>query len=441
MMIELLVVLLVCLVLIVINGFCVAAEFALAGASRAAFKARAERGEWRARFLRDILANPVSLDRYIAACQIGITIASIGIGMYGEHRLAEIIGRHLGFLGESSWIAAHTVASLAALLLLTYLHIVFGEMIPKAMALQSPDRMSSFAIGPLAVMKGMFYPLVWGLNVVGLRVMALFGMKRHFGAEHYRSADDLTEIIEASAEQGEMGIEMKQVLKDILQFSELTSEEVMVPRVRVVGLPVGATPEICRQTIRTAAHTRYPVYEGTIDQIVGFAHIKQLFPLIETGRSLDRSFIHPVAFLPETATLDRVLTAMQREKTQIVVIMEEQGGTSGIITYEDLFEEVVGEVPEGRDKPSVRVAEDGSLHVLGTAREDEIGEALDIPLSFDPVETLSGLVLMLLNRPPVVGDIVEYQGLTIRVTAVERRAAKEAVVSVKRVKGADEDEG
>lgn len=418
-MIEILLVVFVCLILVGVNGLCVAAEFGIASSSRTVIESKKDAGGRRARLISHILSDPRRLDRYIATAQVGITIASIGLGMYGEHQLAEIFEPLFENLGANAWIGAHTAASIIALLILTVLHVTIGEMIPKALALQYPERVTGWLVIPMLTLKYALFPLVVSLNTLGILTLRLFGIRREFGEEHFRSPEDIAIIIEES--RGKLGGESSRILKDLLEFGDLTAGEVMVPRVNVIGVPIGMTSEKCQELFRNSCHTRYPVYEGSIDRIIGMVHLKELARLSRQNKRLEKESVRPVPFLPETASLDKVLATMHRGEGQMVAILDEHGGTAGIVTYEDLFEEVIGEIDEGTERLSIQKDDDGVIHALGSARVEEIGEALEIPLTSETVDTVNGLILTSLDRPPVVGDTITYEGVRFEVVAVERR--------------------
>ena len=199
-----------------------------------------------------------------------------------------------------------------------------------------------------------------------------------------------------------------------------------MPRVRLTGIPLGATPEQVRSVLRQSKHTRYPVYAQDLDHIVGMVHIKDLLRVLSSGAPLTYGHVRPVPFVPRTARLDNVLAVMRRDKTQLVVVMDELGGTSGLLTIEDLFEEVVGEIDEGTPTaPELRADEDGHLIAAGIRRLDEVGKHLGLELTHDEVDTVSGLVLAKLGRPPNVGDVVDYGEVRIEVTRVEGHGVKE----------------
>ncbi|HET6230602.1 MAG TPA: hemolysin family protein, partial [Longimicrobiaceae bacterium] len=237
--------------------------------------------------------------------------------------------------------------------------------------------------------------------------------------------------------------ESAEVLQELLEFGDLTAGEVMVPRVHITGIPVGASFAEATAIIRSAPHTRYPVYRGSLDDIAGMVHVKDLFRRLRNRRAVHENDARPVPYVPETATIDRVLAAMREARTQMAVVMDEHGGTAGIITIEDLFEEVVGEIEEGSTHPA-EVSRDpaGRLLVAGTVRIEEVGEELDLVLEHDEVDTVSGLILSLLGRPPEVGDTVTYDDVRFEVTRVEGHGVGEAVVEpLLRPRGDDDVQG
>ena len=423
------------------NALFVAAEFAIVGAPRAAIDARAAKGQPLARLVQAILRDPRRQDRYIATAQIGITVASLGLGMYGEHVVAERILEWMGRDRFSTWLAAHGFASLLAVAILTYFHVVVGEMIPKSLALQSAERMA-LAITPVMLwIQTLLLPFVVTLNGLGNVVLRLLGIDRQeHSRDQYYTSEELQLVVEESEEQGALRAESGQVLQELFEFGELTAGEVMVPRVRITGIPVGAGPDELRQILGRAPRTRYPVFEGDLDHIVGTYHIKDLLVLFLNGTSVTAAGARPAPVVPETALLDTVLAAMRRERAQFAVVIDEHGGTSGVVTLEDLFEEVVGEIddsPEQRSGPHRDAA--GRLRVPGTMRLDELGQVFDLDLVHEDVDSVSGLILTLLGRPPRVGDTVRYDRLELEVTAVMGHGVEEAAVTLRGSE--DDDEG
>jgi CBS domain containing-hemolysin-like protein len=419
------------LVLLLANALFVAAEFAIVGAPRASIEHQAAGGSRLAQAVLRILEDPNLQDRYIATTQIGISVASLGLGMYGEQVLAEWIAVRLEPLSLPRWIAAHAVGSAIAVALLTYLHIVIGEMIPKALALQQADKTVLYVTPPVRVLGRLLLPLVVSLNGIGNGLLKLAGIKRQqVETERYHTSEELQFIIRESQEGGQLRGEGGRILRELFEFGDLTAGEILVPRVQLNGIPVGAESDELRSIVRAHPHTRYPVYEGDLDHIIGSLHIKDVLRHIVTARPVSSRDARPLPYVPGPSYLDSVLGAMRRSRTQMAVVMDQHGGTAGIVTMEDLFDEVVGEIDEGRNRrPIVRDGQ-GRVHVRGTVRLRDAGDAIGHPIERERVTTVSGLVLTLLERPAVVGDVVTLGPIRIEVTAVSGRGVAEAVIQL-----------
>lgn len=422
---------LIIIVLIALNGLFVAAEFAIVGAPRASIERLAREGSRSARLVRRILHDGRQQDRFIATAQLGITLASLGLGMYGEHELAEWLAGRFERLGTGQWIAAHTLASIAAVAVLTYFHIVLGEMVPKSLALQKAEGTVLWVTPLMRAVQLALYPLVLLLNGIGNGVLRLMGIRRDVsGREHYRRPEELAYLVRETAAGGLLRRESAHVMQELFEFGALTAGEVMVPRVHVTGLPLGADAGELREVLREAPHTRYPVYEGTIDRIIGVVHVKDMLRALTGGAALTKSDVRPAPFVPASARVDRVLAAMAEARSQLAVVLDEHGGTAGILTVEDLFEEVVGEFGEDpQAQPEIHRDAAGRLRVRGTVRLEDAGAALDMVLDHEDVDTVGGLVLLLLGRPPRVGDVVEFGGIRFEVAAVEGKGAEEVIMS------------
>ena len=417
------------LLLVIANGLFVAAEFAIVGASRASIDHQATRNRL-AKRVADILADPKQQDRYIATTQIGISIASLGLGMYGEHIMAEWIARWLEPYDASPWIAAHGLASGIAIGILTYMHIVIGEMVPKALALQSADRTVLYVSPVIETLEVALKPLVIALNASGNAMLRLVGVHRtEVESERYHTPEELEFIVRESQEGGMLRGESGKILRELFEFGDLTAGQAMVPRVRMIGIPSESEIDELRQIVRTHPHTRYPVYSGDLDHIIGSVHIKALLRHFIAGRPVTARDARPLPRLPATTPLDEVLAAMRRYRAQMAVVMDEYGGTAGIVTMEDLFEEVVGEIEEGRGRAPIARDPAGRLLVRGTVRLKDAGDALGVPLERPDVQSVSGLVLAQLGRPAVPGDVVTWNGVRIEVTAVAGAGVADAVMT------------
>ncbi len=427
---EFLVALGIILLLVIANGLFVAAEFAIVGASRASVEHQASQGHRLARRVAYILEDPKRQDRYIATTQVGISVASLGLGMYGEHVMAEWIALRLAPFGELRWITAHTLASVIAVAVLTYLHIVIGEMVPKALALQRAEKTALYVSPIIMALQTAFLPIIVVLNAMGNGLLRLIGVRRQeVGTERYHTSAELQYIVEESQEGGMLRGESGRILRELFEFGDLTAGEVMVPRVMLSGIEVGTSTAELEAIVRRSPHTRYPVFEGDLDNIVGSLHIKQVLRHLIGERPVTVRDARRLPYVPGPMLLDEVIATMRRYRAQMAVVMDQHGGTAGLVTMEDLFEEVIGDIQEGAGRTSIVREGAGRIRARGTVRLEEAGAALKCTIEHPKVTTISGLVLLLLGRPAAVGDSVTWQNTRIEVAAVAGRGVADAVVT------------
>jgi CBS domain containing-hemolysin-like protein len=422
-------ILLISLVLVILNGIYVAAEFALLAAPRQALERKASRKDSAARRMLRILSSPTLQDQYVATAQLGITIASLGLGMYGEHALAL---KFEGLIGSFAGAGTVALAATLALGLLTLAHIVIGEMVPKGLALQHPERVARLTAAPMTITRVALHPLIVLSNALAWSVLKLLGISRHTGThDRVYTPEELQLIVEESEHGGALRHESGKLLQELFEFGDRTGGQVMVPRVRIAGVRLGATPDEIRRIHLDHGHTRYAVYDGDLDHIVGMVHVKDLLRRLMADEPVTIADVRRVPVVPETAPLDDVLATMQRAEAHMTVVIDEHGGTAGLITLEDLFEEVVGEIDEGAfARRPIAPNPDGSVIVAGTVRLDELGQHFRLDLEHEEVDSVSGLVLARLGRPPVVGDVVIYDRIRLDVTATRGRGVKEARATV-----------
>ena len=418
-------------VLILVNGLFVAAEFAIVSAPRLSIARRARAGHRLAAAVQRMLAHPREQDRFIATAQLGITFASLGLGMYGEHVLAGSLVTVLEAWRPAGWVTAHAAATVISIGILTYLHIVIGEMVPKSLALQRPEPMVLWLTLPMLWTKALLYPLVIGLNGAGNAILRLFNVDRRTDThgQTYTSGE-LQLVVKESQEAGALPADSGRLLRESFEFGDLTAGQIMTPRVRVAGVPAGGGLAAVQEIVRTSPHTRYPIYQGDLDHVLGMVHIKDVLRLILAGEIVAPRHARPMPTVPETAPLDAVLGAMRRERAQMALVIDEYGGTAGIVTLQNLFEELVGQLDETASaRADMYLDAAGRLRVPGTARLQEVGEHLGVALHHEAVDSVSGLVLAVLGRPPTVGDAVRYGGLLFEVTAVRGLGVAACAVS------------
>ncbi len=427
--------------LVLLNGLFVAAEFAIVGAPRAAIERRAAAGHGIAARVANILRDPRQQDRYIATAQLGVTFASLGLGMYGEHALAAWFETLLHDVTIfPAWLAAHTIASLVSISILTYLHIVIGEMVPKSLSLQHAETTALRVTPPMMLIQRIFFPLVVMLNAFGNAVLRIIGIDRSQGSqERYYSPEELEFVVEESLQGGMLNRGAERVLRELFDLGALTAEDVMVPRVQVDGVRLDASHEEIAALLRATPHTRYPVYREDLDDIVGVVHVRDLAALVISQTPLRGRMVRVAPFVPSSTPLETVVKRMRDQLVQFAVVLDEHGGTAGIITPDDVSTEILGRVDESGSRSELFEDAGGRLHVAGTVRLDELGERLRRAVEHADVETVSGLVLALLERPPRVGDVVTFEGISLRVARIDGRGVAEAIVIAAPPPGEDED--
>ena len=423
-MMSVLLPILVIIVLIILNGLFVAAEFAIVGSRRTRVDKYAEEGSSAARYVQRVLSSPENQDRYIAIAQLGITLASIGLGMYGEQSIAGWLYGPLERFGGLGYAASHTVGTIIAVAFLTYFHVVIGEMIPKALALQKPEETSFRVARPMRVVGTIFRPAVWALNGAGTLLLKAMRVPDPDAHSRVYTPQELELVVGESSEAGVLESEQQELIANIFDFSERDAGQLMTPRPRVVGLSIDSTKEELVALIRSGQHSRFPVYEGDLDHIVGLLHIKDFIRQQARGEAEPfdlRSLVRRAPRVPEGMAAERLLESFKRLKVHMAVVMDEFGGTAGIVTLEDLIEEVVGEVQDEFDQetPPVQRVDDRTLLVRGDVLLDDLNEHYGFDLSSETSDTVAGLLLDELGRPPRVSDEAEVQGVHLRAEEVE----------------------
>jgi CBS domain containing-hemolysin-like protein len=419
-------------VLLLLNAFFVAAEFAIAAAPGPQLARLAESGSGVARRALAVLRSTRLLNEYISTAQVGITIASLGLGMYGEHAVAEwLLGplEHWGWLGVA---AAHTVATVLSVAILTYLHVVIGEMVPKSLALATPARTALRLSAWMSVVQSLFRPLTALLNWIGDWLLRLVGMPPADASAHLISSTELEYIVEESAEGGLLEPTEQLYLENVIDFGERTIGQVMTPRTRMQALPVSASTDEVLRRVYEHGYSRYPVYQGDRDHIVGVLHVKDLARQISRGGEQVRlpALIRPAVFAPETLSLEQMLKRFRGEHIQVAIVVDEFGGTAGLITLEDLVEELIGEIQDEFDEeiPPIEEITPQALRVRGDLLIDELNQHYELNLTHNEADTVGGLVMTLLERIPESGERVRVGEIELEVESTEGLAVNTLIV-------------
>ncbi len=410
------------LVLVAANGFFVAAEFSLVSVRRTRIAELVEQGHVGARAVQKAIEHP---DNVIAATQLGITIASLGLGWVGEpalsHFLEPLVVLFPATLQEG---VSHSIAAGLSFAIITFLHVVAGELAPKSVALQDPEKTSLFVARPTLWTEAVFKPAIMALNGAGILLLRLFGVNPASGHELVHSVEELRMLVEASTEGGVMERDEGQMLHAIFDFGELQVEQVMIPRTEVVAVEADAPLSEIVRVMLEHPYTKFPVYEENLDQIIGIVHARDVIAAShDPSRSncTAREMAREALFVPQAISVNRLLREFRAKRQHIAIVLDEYGGTAGLVTLEDLLEEIVGEVsgPFDEQVPEIQPLEDGSVLIDGLTLIADVNEELGLHLEDPHYNTIAGYLLGKLGRIPAMGDSVEVNGIRLQVREMD----------------------
>jgi magnesium and cobalt exporter, CNNM family len=409
------------LFLVLVNAFFVASEFAIVTVRKTRMDQLVAEGHGLARTVRRALTQP---DKYLAATQLGITMASLALGWIGEPALARVIEPAFGSLPDAlRLISGHSVAVAIAFLVITSMHIVFGEQMPKIMALQYAEPAALYTTPGTELFMKICWPLIAGLNRITNTLLSGLGLKQFSGHSMVHSEEELKMLVTASQEAGVIEEQEEQMLHRVFGFSDLTAAHVMVPRTALVALPTDADATTLVGRISKSPADVLPVYRGTLDDIVGVVHLRHLVaPLHEQADSLRlMDHVQEIPSVPLKTPAGRLLTLMRRAVTHHVVVLDEYGGTAGLVTFDDLMERVVGSAAGQEDLKALHMTmlEDGSAMVDGLMLVTDLNERFGLHVDQRMYTTVGGYVLGRIGHQPSVGDRVEVEGHVLRVEAVD----------------------
>jgi CBS domain containing-hemolysin-like protein len=405
--------------LVAANGFFVASEFSLVAVRRSRIVALAELGNRRAKLLLNLLDH---LNAYISATQLGITMASLALGWIGEPAVARLLEAPLrGMVSDS---LRHSISFVAAFTIITFLHIVLGELAPKTLALERAERVALAIAWPMRLFHNIFRWPIQLLDWAGSSTVRLFGLRHTGEIASVYTVDELRQIIDVSHKSGTLEPDEQRLLHRVFEFTDAEVREVMMPRTRVVGLELSSPRDEVVAIVLENMYSRYPVYRKNIEDIVGVVHGKDLLGRLVAGEEFDlTSIMLPPVFVPESKKVSRLLKQMQRTRNQMAFVVDEYGGLSGLVTTEDLIEELVGEIRDEHDAGEAlhfQHLADGSQMVDGLLSIFELADAMKVKMVDDvPYETVAGLILHELGRFPLRGESVvwhDYQIICEEVT-------------------------
>jgi putative hemolysin len=415
--------LLVIIVLTILQGFFVSAEISIISIRRSRLDQLAEEGDRRARRVQHLKNDP---GRFLATVQLGLTVLGFFASAYAAVNLSDKLA---GTLRTIPAVAdqAEGLALLIVTILLALFTIVLGELVPKSIGLAYADRLSMLVAGPVEWIARILSPIVWFLTRVTNGITRLLGVK--VSSEAQMTAEELKLIVERGGEQGILEAEEEQMINAVIELGDRRLHEVMVPRVAIVGLPSSASLDEVVDRIIEEGHSRIPVYEESIDEVLGIVYAKDLLPVLKLAgdaRPTLRSLLRAPLFVPESMSIDDLLHEFQRRKVHMAIVLDEYGGTAGLLTIEDLLEEIVGEIQDEYDveEPLVVRLSPDEARIDGRVDVDELAEIFEIPLELedaDEYDTVGGLVFHRLGKVPKPGDEIRLNGLRLTVETTDGR--------------------
>lgn len=405
------------LAMVALNGFFVAAEFAMVRVRGSQIELQAKTGSAVAKIARGILYN---LDGYLAATQLGITIASLGLGVVGEGVVSAIMLNAFSAVGLV--ITSHaviTISHITAFTVITIFHIVFGELAPKSLAIQRSVRTVLAVSLPLRVFFVVFKPFIWTLNTFANFILKMLGIQTIPGGEAHHSSEELQYLLEQGKETGALDSNEHELIQNVFDFNERVVKNIMVPRTKISGVDLNCTKDELIESIITEGYSRMPVYDDVIDKIVGVVHAKDILALLARNQEIVlKDIIRKPYFIPETKKINDLMAELQQKRIQIAIVSDEFGGTAGMVTLEDIVEELVGEIQDEYDeeKPIVEKVNDREFVVNSLAPIYDVNEHLphDLPEDGD-YDTVSGWLGHVFGKIPEVGEQKESNGYNITV--------------------------
>ncbi|MFZ9869559.1 MAG: hemolysin family protein [Candidatus Kapaibacteriota bacterium] len=407
---------------VLLNGFFVAAEFALVKVRSSQIELRARDGNIFAGIAKGLIEH---LDAYLSACQLGITLASLALGWIGEPVVAAIVADVVALAGIQLDVATlHMVSIAVAFTIITAMHIVIGEMAPKTLAIQRSEAVTLAIALPMRAFYIVFRPVILGLNWMSNTMLRLIGIAP--ATEHeVHSPEELRYLIAQSGEQGALEISERELIENVFDFTETTADQVMIPRSKILALDLSDHIDALLEQVMEEGYSRLPVYDGSIDRIVGIVYAKDLLTLMHhKDLILVQDILHPAYFVQEDVKIKRLLRDMQAKRVHMAIVLDEFGGTAGLITMENILEELVGTIQDEYDEEAPLASQttrdvwefDAGIHI------DDLNELLPKPLpSSDDYETLGGMITHVSGRIPNVGDGILLDDYTAMILAGSER--------------------
>ncbi|HYW29846.1 MAG TPA: hemolysin family protein [Gaiellales bacterium] len=426
--------LLAVLLIVLANGFFVAAEYALVTVRRTRVQELIAQGSRKARRVDELQQNPA---RFISAIQLGVTLSSLALGAIGEPVVSKLLEKPLDLL-PASWHGgiALTLSSILAFAILSFFHVVMGEIVPKSYTLQHAERVALVVAGPINAFYAVFRPFIWALIAASSAVLRWLGLPPEARRTSVHSEEELKMLVTASREQGVLEEEEQTMLHKVFEFADKDAADVMVPRPDMVALPLDMPVAELLRLMLQHPYTRYPVYDGEFDDIAGVLHVRDLFAALHDQgieRVDVRSLLRPAIVVPETKRLDELLAEFRTTSNHMAIVVDEYGSVAGLATLEDLIEEIVGEIGDEFDLPDagIRRIGKGRMRLGGSFPIEEFNERFGTSLPEEDYHSVGGYVFGELGRAPRVGDLVDTDRARFEVSAVDGPRIVEVDVTLK----------
>jgi len=410
------------ILLVLTNGFFVAAEFALISVRRTRIAELVARGDASAERVQKAIDNP---DKVIAATQLGITLASLALGWVGEPVLSKLIHPIIElFPTVIQSEVSHSLSAVLAFAVITFMHVVVGELAPKSIALQDPERTSLIVAGPTLLVERIFKPAIWLLNGSGNALLRLFGVQPASGHQLVHSVEELKMLVSASAEGGVVQAEDSEILQAAFTFGEMLVRQVMIPRTEIIAVEADTPIDQIIGLSSETTFTKFPVFEEDLDHILGIVHVKDLLHLLQSPDGPNQvagSFAREPIFVPETASVRGLLSHFRANRQHIAIVMDEFGGTAGLVTLEDIIEEIFGEISDPFDSavPEFQNLPDGTILIDGLTLIEDVNEQLGLELQDPAYDTIAGYLMGKIGRIALPTDEVEVGSIRMRVKEMD----------------------
>ncbi|RBQ26771.1 hypothetical protein CRU88_06390 [Arcobacter sp. CECT 9188] len=425
--------LIVALFLVFLNGFFVLSEFAIVKVRKTKLEEFVKQGR-RGAVLALKMSN--SLDTYLSATQLGITFSSLALGWIGEPALAKLIESNFTFLANNP-VLLHTVSFVIAFAIVTFLHVVFGEIVPKSIAIAKAEVMVLYIARPLYIFWIVFYPLIRFFDIVAASVLRMLGVKPATEHELSHSEEELRIIVNESFRGGHIDSIESEIIKNAVDFSETVAKEIMTPRRDMICINSERTLEENMERIVKTRFTRYPYCHGGKDNITGMIHTRDLLNNALEGKEINMSnFVRPIIMVPENTSISNILTRMNKSRIHLALVIDEYGGTSGLITMDDILEEIIGETTDEHDpkQETIKKIDENNYELDGMVNIEKVEELLDI--SFDEIElsvTIGGRIINIVGRLPIEGETIEDKDCIYKILEVENNRIKRILCQKKEI--------